>query len=202
MRRLALLVPAMAAALMPQIATAGILLEAELAGTPIRLETGSDPNRALAQVAGAGYLLQLDRGEVVELAGGRHMPPTSMAGSPSPALTLEQWSEGPLVADYGTTYHVLIGSERICGEVLSSPWMTSFTEPLVQSLELLQAALPALAPQPQGDCGTIGFRAYAADGFPLMAGYRGRPVFKVTLLRFDHYPTAGPLPAPGASAAP
>lgn len=192
----------MVVALTPQLATAGMLLEAELAGIPIHVETGADPNRALAQVAGAGYLLQLDRGEVTELTGGRPIPAIAPVGSAPPSLTLEQWSEGPLVAGYGTTYHVLIGGERICGEVLSSPWMTSFTEPLVRSLELLQAALPALAPQPQGDCGTIGLRAFAADGFPLLAGYRGRPVFKVTLLRFDHYPTEGPLRVPGATPAP
>ena len=44
-----------------------------------------------------------------------------------------------------------------------------------------------------------------ADGFPLMAGYRGRPVFRVIRLRFDHYPTTGPLAPPaqaGGSAAP
>ena len=197
-----LLVSAIAVALAPHPAIAGMLLEAELADIPIHVETGSDPNRALAQVGGSGYLLQLDRGEVAEETGGRLIPASVPVGGPPPSLTLEQWSEGPLIAGYGTTYHVLIAGERICGEVLSSPWMTSFTEPLVRSLELLQAALPALAPEPQGDCGTIGLRAYAADGFPLLAGYRDRPVFKVNLLRFDHYPTVGPLRASDVTPAP
>jgi len=192
----------LAVALTSQAAAAGMLLQAEMAGTSIRLEIGADPNRALAQVAGAGYLLRLDRGEVAELTGRRLIPAIAPAGGALTSPTLEQWSEGPLVAGYGTTYHVLIRGERICGEVLSSPWMTSFTEPLVRSLELLQAVLPILAPPRQGDCGTVGIRAYAGDGFPLMASYRGDPVFEVTLLRFDHYPTEGPLHAPDASAAP
>lgn len=195
-----LLMPALAVALAPHLATAGMLLEAELVGVPVRIETGADSSRALARVADAGYLLQLNRGEVAELDGGRQIPVTVPRGRAS--VSLEQWSEGPLVAGYGTTYHVLIGDERICGEVLSSPWMTSFTEPLVRALELLQSALPALAPQPQGGCGPIGVRAYAADGFPLLASYRDRPEFSVTLLRFDHYPTVGPLRVPGATPAP
>jgi hypothetical protein len=187
MRRLACML--LASALSPSVgeAVAGMLLEAELAGTPIRVEVGGDSSLALANVAGASRLLDLGAGA---------------AASTRPDLTLEQWSEGPIVAEYGTTYHVLIGGERICGEVLASSWMAAFTEPLVRAIELLQSALPALAPQAQGGCGAIGFRSYAANGFPLLAGYQGRPVFRVTRLRFDHYPAAGPLAAKGCAVAP
>lgn len=190
MRRLAASLLAACLGLSAGTTAAGMLLEAELDGVPIRVEVGADPTRALADVDGASHLL--------EIGGG------STAPSPQP-FVLEQWSDGPLVADYGTTYHVLIGGERICAEVLSSPWMTGFTEPLVRAVERLQATVPTLAPRPQGECGTIGFRSYAADGFPLMAGYRGQPVFRVTRLRFDHYPTTGPLAPPaqaGGSVAP
>ena len=91
MRRRALVLAVVALALTSQAAAAGMLLEAELAGTPIRLEVGADPNRALAQVAGAGYLLRLDRGEVAELTGGRLMPAMHR---PAARRRRPRWSSG------------------------------------------------------------------------------------------------------------
>ena len=181
-----LLVSAIAVALAPASGDSRDAAGSGAGRHPDTVEIGREPESRAGAGRRPGYLLQLDRGEVAEETGGRMIPLAPVAGAP-PSLTLEQWSEGPLIAGYGTTYHVLIVGERICGEVLSSPWMTSFTEPLVRSLELLQAALPALAPQPTRRLRRLGLRAYAADGFPLMAG-DGDPRLQGALLRFDHYP--------------
>jgi hypothetical protein len=172
-------------------ASAGLLLEAEFGGTPVRVEVGADSGRVLATVAGHRYLVDLAAGAARVLEGpsphaGR--PVALSAPVPAPASSLERWSEGPVVADHGSTYHVLIVGERICAEVLASPWMTGFTEPLVRTLELLQRTEPQLAPEPHGPCPPVGFGVYAGDGFPLLVGYKGEPLFRVTRLRFDHRP--------------
>lgn len=182
-------------------ATAGILLEGDYEGRPLRLELGRDQSRALAVVEGTRYLVDLARGDVYALDGSRPRRIRAAAmpeAAPFRPSSLEPWSEGPMVAGYGSTYHVLIMGERICGEVLASPWTASFTEPLVRAVELLQRVDPKLAPRGhEPGCGEVGFAAYAGDGFPLMAGFKGEPLFRVSRLRFDHRPdeAAFALPA-------
>lgn len=172
-------------------ARAGMLLEADMAGTPVRLEVGARPDLVLAQVAGRDYRLDLANASVV--ADGKRLSPGRP--QPAPAGTLEPWSDGPMVAGYGTSYRVLIQGQRICGEALVVPWMAGFTRPLARSLELLERTLPALAPRALEGCDHPGFAAFAGDGFPLMIGARHAPYFQVRQLRFDHYPAepaAGP----------
>jgi hypothetical protein len=193
------LLAAASLALAARGASAGILLEAELGATPLTVEVGRDPARALATVAGRRYLVDLGPGAVRALDGpspDRRRPVALSAPVPAPASSLERWSDGPVVADHGSTYHVLIVGERICAEVLASPWMTRFTAPLVRTIELLQRTEPQLAPEPQGPCPRVGFGIYASDGFPLLVGYKGEPLFRVTRLRFDHRPAAGDLAPP------
>jgi len=199
----------LAAALLAPVlrgASAGILLEAEFVGAPVRVEVGAEPDRALATVAGRRYLVDLGAGEVHALDGpapDRREPAALSAAVPAPPSSLERWGEGPVVADHGSNYHVLIVGERICAEVLASPWMTGFTRPLVRTVELLQRAESQLAPDPHDSCPPVGFGIYAADGFPLLVGYKGEPLFRVTRLRFDHRPAAGELalrPTPRAEA--
>ena len=141
---------------------------------------------------GARYLVDLGAGDVYRLdATPQQRLRAAAMPDPAPAppgFALEQWSEGPLVAGNGSTYHVVIIDERICAEVLASPWMGPFTAPLVRAIELLQRIAPQLAPRPHEPCGKVGFAIYAGDGFPLMAAFKGEPLFEVTLLRFDHRP--------------
>jgi hypothetical protein len=180
-------------------ASAGILLEADHAGQPIRLELGQDQTRALATVAGSRYLVDVARGDVYALDS---TPPRRLrAGAmpdpaPTPRFALERWSEGPVVAGHGSTYNVLIIDERICGEVLVSPWMAPFTDPLVRSIELLQRVDQKLAAPAREPCGRIGFGVYASNGFPLLAGFKDEPVFRVKQLRFDHHPAEAQLVLP------
>ena len=170
-----------------------MLLEAQLAGAPVRLEVGSRADRVRATVAGRGYLLDLAAAAVID--GLKRLAPS--AAEVEPPGTLEQWSEGPVVADYGTTYHVLIVGERICGEAMVVPWMTRFTQPLARSLILLERTLPELAPRPEPGCGRLGFAAFERNGFPMIAGVRAQPLFQVARLRFDHYPSEADFALPG-----
>ena len=175
--------------LLASAARAGTLLEADMAGTPLRLEVGTRPELVLARVAGRDYQLDLAAGSVATDRG--PLPPAPPA--PAPVGTLEPWSDGPLVAGYGTSYRVLIEGERICGEALVVPWMAGFTKPLTDALDLLERTLPALAPRASEGCAPQGFAAFARDGFPMMIGDRQAPHFQASLLRFDHYP-AEPVP--------
>lgn len=195
---------ALAATLAAGTASAGILLEGEYAGRPLRLELGRDQGRVLATVAGGRYLVDLGPGDVYSLDGER--PRRMRAGAmPDPApyrpFALESWGEGPMVAGHASAYHVLIMEERICGEVLASPWMTGFTEPLVRAIELLQRVEPELAPRKPGpECAEVGFGTYASDGFPLMAGLKSEPLFEVSALRFDHRPPEAGFALPAGAA--
>ncbi|MFL5333710.1 MAG: hypothetical protein ACJ8H8_11145 [Geminicoccaceae bacterium] len=190
------LLAAIAALLLASAAArAGMLLEADLAGTAVWLEVGGQPDRVLAKVAGRDYRIDLATAAVV--TEGRQLSPS--LPEQTPAGTLEPWSDGPVVAGYGTTYQVLIVGERICGEALVVAWMAEFTRPLARALELLERTLPSLAPRAELGCGRLGFAAFAREVFPLMAGDKGAPFFQVRQLRFDYYPAETAFgPPPGA----
>lgn len=172
-------------------ARAGMLVEARFNGNQLRVETGTDRNLVLIDVAGTRHLVDVRRQHVYRMDGGP-------AGPIQPALiddavrqlpyALQQWSAGPQVAGHASTYHVLQVGEAICGEVLASAWMTPFIEPITRSLELLQRIEPALRPVERDGCGAIPFAVYARNGWPLMAGWVDEATFLTQTVRFDHYP--------------
>ena len=133
----------------------------------------------------------------------RRPPSSRTAGSCALALpeavpavaTLEQWSDGPLVAGYGTTYRVLIVDERICGEALVAP-LDDRVHPTAGPVARTAGGAPCRIWRraPWKAAARPGFAAYAREGFPLMIGERRTPYFQVRQLRFDHYP-AEPAPA-------
>ena len=161
-------------------AMAGILVEGELEGRPVRIELGELPDRALVTLAGERRLLVLAE------------PP-----APPPGFRLAPWSAGPVVAGYGSTYNVLTRDAAICAEVLSAPWMTPFLRPAVAALALLQAREPGLAAVPRDGCGPLPFALLAGNGWPLFAGWKDAPLFATTRLSFAH-----PTPAELRAAAP
>lgn len=180
-------------------AQAGILVDARLEGVPLRLELGSDPNRVLVTVDGRTQLVDLAAGKI--WPGGAAAPASSEAGTPEGIFQLERWSRGPAVAGYASQYGVLRHGEAICAEVLSSPWMKSFLEPLVRALALLQRVDAALRPKPRPGCGALPFDAYAGDGWPLLVGFRDVAIFRTLRLRFDHEVDADRLAAVGGPSA-
>ncbi len=161
-------------------APAGILVEGELAGRPVRVELGERRDRALVTLGGERRL--------VELAA----PPPPPAG-----FRLAPWSAGPVIAGYGSTYNVLTRDAAICAEVLSAPWMTPFLRPAVTALALLQAREPGLAPVARDGCGPLPFTLLAGNGWPLFAGGKDAPLFATTRLSFGH-----PTPTELRAAAP
>jgi hypothetical protein len=161
-----------AALLQATPAAAGVLLEATFEGRPVRVELGPISGLAKVTLDGTPRLVDLDKPLPVSPGGFR----------------LRRWSNGPLVAGYGTDYHVLMLDETVCGEVLTAPWMTPFLEPVLKALALLQAEEPALHPTPRDGCGALPLGLFATNGFPLMAGWRDSAVLLTTRLRFDHPP--------------
>lgn len=184
-------------ALSTAAARAGILLEGRLENQPLRVELADDGARALGEVDGRRYLLELRRGEVFRLGADgtrRRLAAGGDDGATLDGYRLESWSPGPPVAGYGSVYNVLQRGETICAEVLSSRWMKRFAEPLVRAVTLLQRVETALRPRPRGACGRAAFATYARNGWPLMVGYRDRPIFVTETLRFGH-----PVRVPGSS---
>jgi hypothetical protein len=160
-------------------AAAGVLLEGELNGVPLRIEFDSHPHRALLTLDGMSRLVTVDGHDL--------RPPAE--------YRLRRWSTGPPIAGYGTTYHVLTRDATICGEVLAAGWMASYLAPAIEVIAGLQQTDKRLAPVVRSDCGAIPFAAFATSGFPLMAGWKDEPVFVTTKLRFDDVPLPDAVPA-------
>ncbi len=180
---------ACACAIAAPVARAGILVEGALEGTPLRAELGRDRARVLVTVAGRPRLVDLATGRIWVASDGTARPVAAALaddGVRQQAWRLEQWSRGPAVAGYASTYNVLQLGESICAEVLASRWMTEFVEPVVQAISLLQRIEPALRPKPRPGCGAVPFEVYARNGWPLMAGYRDAAIFRTESIRFDH----------------
>ncbi len=181
-------------------AQAGILVDATLGDTPLRLETGSDHDRVLVTVKGERYLIELQSALVHPLDSKTPAPIRAGLADDGASIlpyVLEHWSAGPPVAGHASTYHVLKVGETICGEVLASAWMTPFLAPIVRAMELMQRVSPALRPVAREGCGVIPFTAYARNGWPLMVGWRDEPVFRTSTVRFDHYPDDALFALPG-----
>ena len=195
-RRVRSLAAALVVLLSTVPARAGVLLEGRLEGRPLRIELADDGARALGEVGGRRYLLELGPGRVFRLEPGDARRPVALPeddGATLDGYRLESWSAGPSVAGYGSIYNVLQRGERICAEVLSSRWMKRFAEPLVRAIALLQRVETALRPRSRGACGRAAFATYARNGWPLMVGYRDRPIFVTERLRFGH-----PVRVPGS----
>ena len=174
--------------LAPLPAAAGILVEATLEGVPLRLELGGDHGRVPAEVAGKPYLVLLDAGTVWRLDDAVQLAAAAPDNDGEPSsYRLDRWSEGPKVAGYVTGYNVMRRGETVCAEVLSVAWMTPFLTPLVAAIGLLQRVEPSLRPRDAAKgCGPVPFAAYALRGWPMLAGDRAAPIWRVGRVAFDH----------------
>jgi len=186
------LVPILALPLMALPTAAGILVEGQVEGVPVRLEMGADRSRVLVSLDGAEHLVDLDRQHVYVMGEGR--PRRIRAALEDDGATLlpydlERWSPGPPVAGHASTYHVLQVGEEICGEVLASRWMRAFLEPVIETVGLMQRLDSSIRPPRQStECGAIPFSVYARNGWPLMAGWRDYATFLTETVSFDHNP--------------
>lgn len=168
---------------------AGVLLEGELNGVPLRVEMGLDRSRVLASVGGIAHLVDLEHNHVyrTESSGILRVRAGGLDdGASTLPYRLSDWSEGPPVAGHGSRYNVLQIDETICGEVLASGWMAEFMREVQRSIELVQRVDRRLRPVNRKDCGAIPFNAFATNGWPLLAGWKDETVFRADTLRFDH----------------
>lgn len=173
-------------------ASAAVLIEGVLDGAPIRIVADAAGRQASVTLGGVRHLVDLETGEI-QGPNGRLAAPSVL---PSAIYRLDEWSHGPRVAGQRSDYHVLRVDGRICAEVLVGRRVRQRLAPAAQALDLVErAGLAARSPAADG-CGVIPFRAFAARGWPLMAGLRDRLAFETRVLRFGYTPGPDEFPAP------
>jgi hypothetical protein len=195
----ALLVLACMAALQSRPAGAAMLIEASEEGRPIRLVVDRSQDRVLLSNGGGRALVDL-RGGMIFVEGldgaarGAHawFRPGHEA---TPPYRVEPFGPGPILAGQLSRYHVLFAGEQVCAELMLNGWMRPFLEPAVRALAVLEQIKGARS-ESENPCAAIPFAAYAAAGWPLMAGKIDHPTFVTTAVRFDYQPAPDELAAP------
>ena len=172
-------------------AHAGLLVEGELLGVPIRLEVGRDPDLVRGRLGQAQRLLDLKRGQVFQLGKpARTLNAINLPDPTSPSrYDLTYWGGKRLtIAGERGGYYVMTLGETTCGEAVVATWTRPLIGPLVAAVELLQRGEPKVRPMARKGCGTIPFRAYAAEGWPLLAGWIDAPVFRTSRIDMEYRP--------------
>jgi hypothetical protein len=195
--RAALLVLACTAWFQSGPARAAVLIEASEDGRPVRLVVDRRQDRVLLSNGNGRALVDL-RGGMIFVEGrdgaarGAHVwfRPGHEA---TPPYRVEPFGPGPILAGQLSYYHVLFAGEQVCAELMLNGWMRPFLEPAVRALAVLEQIKGAPSENP---CAAIPFAAYAAAGWPLMAGKIDHPTFATTAVRFDYQPAPGELEAP------
>ena len=185
--------------LAPPAAEAATLIQARIAERPARLVVDHDRRRVLVSTAGERRLVDLARGHVYVVdAGGdmRRFDAARLAPSPD-GYRLDPWGPGPVIAGYPTTYHVVMDGARICAEVLVSDREDGFMADAMQALDLLQRLEAGAGDDP---CAEPPFAAYAAGGWPIMAGLIDRALFETVSVSLGYAPAEGELALPGEDA--
>jgi hypothetical protein len=170
---------------------AGMLVEGKLQNVPIRLEVGRDPNLVRAKVAHSERLIDLKAERIFHL--GRSARAVDLRDRPDPTsrsrYDLTYWGGKRLtVAGEKGGYYVLTLQDTTCGEALVASWTRPLIAPLVAAVDLLQRSEPDLRPTFRKACGTIPFRAYALQGWPLLAGWIDARVFETSLIDMAYQP--------------
>lgn len=197
---------AWACLLVPSLAQAAVLIEAKVAGEPLRIVIGLQEARVLVERNGEPAIVDFAAGTLFLGREGRaeRVHRRFRPGHDEPApYRIERFGSGPMVAGHGSTYHVLFVDDRVCAEVLVSSWMRPFVDPAVRALALLEQIEGAEAAA--GDpCTRIPFTTLAAAGWPLLVGKIDRPTFETEAIRFDYVPEPGELriPTPAAEGLP
>lgn len=168
-------------------AMAGTLVELRIEGVPLRLASGVDPDRIEARLDGRDYLVDPALG-AVSGADGRPMaleaPDERTVGL---LYGLEPWGGRRLsIAGERPSYLVLTLGETTCGEVLAATWTRPLIGRLVRAVELLQRLDHRIQPKARGRCGAVPFAAYAAKGWPLMAGWSDRAIVETSRIDLVH----------------
>jgi hypothetical protein len=184
--------------LLPGTVAAATLIEMRAAGGPVNLVIDRPQQRVLIRTAERRTWFDLNGGFVYHREGDG---PTQRAharyrpGHDRPApYRIERFGPGPSVAGQASTYEVLFADDRICAEMMLSEWMRPFLDPAIRTIALVQQMLA-----PRADpCAEIPFAAYAAAGWPLIAGKSDRPTLETRTVAFDYEASPGELMPPEA----
>ncbi len=196
---LGLMAPLLAA---PHAQEAATLIQARIDDRPVRVVVDQAQKRVLVSMAGGERrLVDLARGEVYVIGrdGAAHRFRADRLTAIPAAFRLDPWGPGPFTAGYPTTYHVVKAGERICAEVLVSRWRDDFMADAMHALDLLQRADAAAGRGAAANadlCAEPPFAAYAAAGWPVMAGLIDRALFETISIEFGYAPTQGELALP------
>ncbi len=167
----------MALTLFQASAKAGTLVEARLNDAALRIETGDD---------GGPSRVTLDGKVQTPIAG----PSPPYDDATAEGFELREFGPGPIVAGHVSRYMILFQGERICGEILVSPWMAPYLQPAVDAIASLQRTNPGLELRHDPACGVVPFASIATKGWPLLAGSKETQVFTTINLAFGFRPSA------------
>jgi hypothetical protein len=178
-------------------AEAAVLVELMLGTEPMRLVIDRPQQRVLMTRGqrrtwfdlGHGLVYHQDGAGPAQRAHARYRP----GHEPPPPYRVERFGPGPVVAGQSSNYHVLFLDERICAEIMLSPWMRSFLDPAIRAIGMLPHE-----PRAGDACAGIPLVTYAAAGWPLLAGKADRPTLVTRSVAFDYVAAAGELTPPAA----
>jgi len=174
-------------------AAAALLIEGDLDGKTLRILVDDSKSEAEVSIGETHHRVNLDADEaqLIEADGtlGKQEVVREMDGAPTPEI--KPWGPGPMIAGHASVYHVLMLGEKICGELLISPWMKPFVSPAIEALAILERIKgdhDIKSATIEGPCGALPFSSYAAAGWPLMAGGVDQRLFKTETISFDYEP--------------
>jgi hypothetical protein len=183
-------------------ARAAVLIEMTLGAAPVRVVIDRPQQRVLIESGAArtwfdllgGFVYHRTGNGPTERAHARYRP----GHERPPPYRIERFGPGPVVAGQASAYQVLFAGERICAEMMLSEWMRPFVDPAVRAIALIEQLRGARDDDP---CARIPLAAYAAAGWPLLAGKSDRPTLATRTIAFDYVATPEELMPPAAAIA-
>lgn len=198
MRR-ALLALAFLLSLAPDAARGAVLIEMTVGAQPLRVVIDRPQQRVLIADGerrtwfdlNAGLVYHRDGNGPAQRAHARYRP----GHDRPPPYRIEHFGPGPIVAGQASTYQVLFVDERICAEMMLAEWMRPFVDPVIRAMASIQQVRDG---REEDACDGIPLAAYAAAGWPLLAGKADRPILATRTIAFDYAPGPDELTPPAA----
>lgn len=177
----------------PPAAAAALLIEGDLDGKALRILVDTERAKADVTLGGNRHRIDLetDEAQAVRTDGSLGEQEIAEDATSSPIPDIKPWGPGPMIAGHASVYHVMTLGEKICGELLISPWMKPFVNSAVEALTILERIKgdhDIKSATIDGPCGALPFSSYAAAGWPLMAGGMNQRLFTTETISFDYQP--------------
>ncbi len=175
-------------------AAAALLIEGDFDGKTLRILVDTTTSQAEVTLGETHHRIDLaaDKAQAVGTDGSVGNQEVAEAASVTLTPQIKPWGPGPTIAGHASVYHVITLGDKICGELLISPWMKPFASPAVQALAILERIKgdhDIKSATLDGPCGALPFTSYASAGWPLMAGGMNQRVFTTETISFDYDPS-------------